>query len=251
LRIVGLEFPERFPMSSLWRVGWQLEGLKVRRCCWNVSSALATDCFLLDLSYYWLFSHHLFFRHRRQTRMKKANETLDPYEERGRTIVAGDIFLARSSSSVSLALAHVTGTTMSNLTYLFQRSYASSCLDLVKMREFVPSQVKDEVTGYKGKITEMVFDPLKIQEVNAKFDAAGYIIPEDFSVIGVTADKKILIWGGVNSVYYLKKGEELDESLEENMAFNDIVDLTTRFKIKNKKTELDDLIAQLKKVYSK
>jgi hypothetical protein len=38
----------------------------------------------------------------------------------------------------------------------------------------------------------------------------------------------------------------LDESLEENMAFNDIVDLTGRFKIKNKKTEIDGLIAKLK-----
>jgi hypothetical protein len=140
---------------------------------------------------------------------------------------------------------------MSNLTYLFQRSYASSCLDIVKMKGSVPCEVEDEVTGYTGKITEIVFDPLKIPEVNAKFEAAGYIVPEDFAVIAVTADKTILVWGGINSVYYLRKGEELDESLEENMAFNDIADLTGRFKIKNKKTELDDLVAQLNKVYSK
>ena len=106
---------------------------------------------------------------------------------------------------------------MSNLTYLFQRSYASSCLDIVKLKASVPCEVEDEVTGYSGKITEMVFDPLKIPETNAKFEAAGYIVPEDFAVIGLTADKKILVWGGVNSVYYLKEGEELDESLEENM----------------------------------
>ena len=140
---------------------------------------------------------------------------------------------------------------MSNLTYLFQRSYASSCLDIVKMKGLVPCKVDDEVTGYTGKITEMVLDPLKIQEVNARFEAAGYIIPSDFAVIALTSNKKILIWGGLNSVYYLKKGEELDKSLEENMAFNDIVDLTGPFKIKNKKTEVDDLITQLKKVYSK
>jgi hypothetical protein len=140
---------------------------------------------------------------------------------------------------------------MSNLTYLFQRSYASSCLDIVKMKGLVPCEVEDEVTEYTGTITEIVFEPLKIREVNGKFEAAGYIIPEDFAVIAVTADKKILVWGGVNSVYYLKKGEELDESLEENMAFNDIVDLTERFKIKNKKAEVDDLITHLKKVYSK
>ena len=139
---------------------------------------------------------------------------------------------------------------MSNLTYLFQRSYASSCLDVVKMKGLVPCEVEDEVTGYKGKITEIVFDPLKIQQVNARFEAAGYIIPEDFAVIALTADKRILLWGGVNSVYYLKKREKLAKSLEENMAFYDIVDLTGRFKTKNKKTEVDDLITQLKKVYS-
>lgn len=119
------------------------------------------------------------------------------------------------------------------------------------MKGLVPCEVEDEVTGYKGKITEMVFEPLKIQEINARFEAAGYIIPEDFAVIALTADKKILLWGGVNSVYYLKKGERLAKSLEENMAFCDIVDLTERFKIKNKKTEVDELIAQLKKTYSK
>ena len=140
---------------------------------------------------------------------------------------------------------------MSNLTYLFQRSFASSCLDIVKMKVFVPCKVEDEVNDYKTTITKMVFDPLKISEVNASFKTSGYIIPEDFAVIAVTSDETILIWGGVNSVYYLHKGEELDDSLEVNLAFNDIVDLTQSFKIKNKKTEIDDLIAQLKRLYSK
>ena len=140
---------------------------------------------------------------------------------------------------------------MSNLTYLFQRSFASSCLDIVKMKAFVPCEVEDEMNDYKTTITEMVFDPLKITEINGRFEAAGYIIPEDFSVIAVTGDETVLVWGGVNSVYYLHKAEELDDSLEVNLAFNDIVDLTARFKIKNKKTEIDDLIAQLKQLYRK
>jgi hypothetical protein len=118
------------------------------------------------------------------------------------------------------------------------------------MKAFVPCEVQDEVTGFKALITEMVFDPLAIREVNAEFSSGGYFIPKDFTVIAVTGDKLILVWGGLNSVYYLKAGETLHESLEENMAFYDVVDLTQRFSIKNKKAELDDLIAQLKKLYS-
>jgi hypothetical protein len=140
---------------------------------------------------------------------------------------------------------------MGNLTYLFQRSYASSCVDVVKMRDSVPCAVEDQVTGYKATIVRVVFDPLRIPAVNAEFGAEGYIIPDDFAVIGVTADKKILMWGGLNSVYYLKKGEKLHASLEKNIAFNDIVGLTKQFKIKNKKAEVDELIAKLKKVYDK
>jgi hypothetical protein len=140
---------------------------------------------------------------------------------------------------------------MSNLTYLFQRSYASSCLDVVKMKDHVPCEVEDEVNRFKTRIIRVVFDPLRIPEVNAGFQAEGFIVPDDFAVIAVTADQKILMWGGLNSVYYLKKGEKLHKSLERNLAFNDIVGLTRHFKIKNKKAEVDELVAQLKKVYSK
>jgi len=140
---------------------------------------------------------------------------------------------------------------MSNVTYLLQRSYASSCLDVMKMRAFVPCQVADELNNYKATITEVVFDPLKVKKTNARYAKSGYIIPRDFAVIALTDDKRILLWGGMNSVYYLQKGEELDKSLEMNLAFNDIVDLTQRFKIKNKKPEIDDLLAQLKELYAK
>ena len=119
----------------------------------------------------------------------------------------------------------------------------------MKMRAFVPCEVADELNSYEATITEVVFDPLKVQETNAHYAKSGYIIPKDFAVITLTADKRILLWGGINSVYYLQKGEELDKSLEMNLAFNDIVDLTQRFKIKNKKPEIDDLLAQLKELY--
>ena len=134
---------------------------------------------------------------------------------------------------------------------MLQRSYASSCLDVMKMRAFVPCEVNDELNNYKATVAEVVFDPLKVKETKAKYAKAGYIIPKDFAVIALTADEKILLWGGMNSVYYLQKGEELDESWEVNLAFNDILDLTQRFKIKNKKTEIDELLAQLKELYTK
>src|SRR3954452_21391840 len=140
---------------------------------------------------------------------------------------------------------------MSNFTYLLQRSYVSSCLHLMKMKALVPCKVANELNKYKATITEVVFDPLKVKETNRKYAKAGYIIPKDFAVIALTADQKILLWGGLNSVYYLKKDEELDKSLEVNLAFNDIVDLTNHFKVKNKKPEVDELIEQLKQLYRK
>jgi hypothetical protein len=55
---------------------------------------------------------------------------------------------------------------MSNFTYLLQRSYAGSCLDVMKMKALVPCEVQDELNKYKATITEVVFDPLKIKEKN-------------------------------------------------------------------------------------
>jgi hypothetical protein len=140
---------------------------------------------------------------------------------------------------------------VSNLTYLFQRLFASSCLDLVKLKAFVPCTVEDKANNYQTTITRIVFEPLKIKEVNAEFAAAGYFIPEEFSVIAVTGDDTILLWGGLNSVYDLHPGEKLDDSGEVNLAFNDIVDLTGPFKIENTKAEIDDLVEQLKETYVK
>ena len=132
------------------------------------------------------------------------------------------------------------------------RSFASRALDVVKMKAFIPCDVENQFKTYKTRIVEHVYDPLRIPEVHARFRAAGYEFSDDMQVIAVTADGEILLWGGLNSVFHLKKGEKIDGAFDEqHLAFNDILDLTERFKIKNKKVEIDEFIAQLKKTYGK
>lgn len=135
------------------------------------------------------------------------------------------------------------------LPYMLQRSFAGDCLDLIKMRSLVPIEAEDEITGYKTTIVEMVFDPMRLAEVNGRFQAAGYIIPDKMNVIGVNEDGTILVWGGPNCVFWLRKGAPISEGLLDNIAFQDLGDLTQQFKIKNKKTEIDEMIAQLKQAY--
>lgn len=137
------------------------------------------------------------------------------------------------------------------LPQMLQRSFAGDCLELTKMRLLVPAEVEDELTGYKAKIVEMVFEPLRIAEVNQRFTASGFILPEETNVIAVNDDDTILVWGGANSVLWLRKGEPIHEDWEPNMAFQDLRDLTDRFNIKNKKAEIDDMIAQIKEAFSK
>jgi hypothetical protein len=69
------------------------------------------------------------------------------------------------------------------LPYLLQRSYASSALDIIKMRDFTPCEVEDQFNTYRTTIVEVVFDPLHISEVNNRFEKAGYDIEESMSVI--------------------------------------------------------------------
>src|SRR3954453_8181573 len=133
---------------------------------------------------------------------------------------------------------------------LLQRSFASRALDVAKMKAFVPCEVDDRLNKYKATIVEAVYDPLRVPEVNATFRAAGYDFADDMQVIAVTEDGSILLWGGLNSVFHLRKGEAIAGAFDEaRLAFNDILDLTNRFKIKNKKAEIDELIAGLKKKY--
>ena len=77
------------------------------------------------------------------------------------------------------------------------------------MKGFVPCEVEDRLNHYKAKIVEAVYDPLCIPEVNARFRAAGYDFADDMQVIAVTEDGAILLWGGLNSVFHLRKGEKI------------------------------------------
>jgi len=118
------------------------------------------------------------------------------------------------------------------------------------MKAFVPCDVDDRLSQYKAKIVEVVFDPLRIPEVNSRFKAAGYDFDDKMQVIALTEDGSILLWGGFNSVFHLRKGERIEGAFDEkHLAFNDILHLTARFKIKHKKVEIDDLLAQLKETY--
>src|SRR6266404_4303137 len=138
------------------------------------------------------------------------------------------------------------------LPYLLSRTYASRALDVAKMKAFVPCEVDDRLNNFRARIVEAVFEPLRIPEVNARFRAAGYDFTDDMQVIAVTEDSSILLWGGLNSVFHLRIGEKIEGAFDEKrLAFNDILDLTQRFKIKNKKVEIDELVAQLKKTYGR
>lgn len=135
------------------------------------------------------------------------------------------------------------------LPFLLQRSLASRALDIVKMKAFVPCDVDEPRLEYKTRIVETAYDPLCVPETNARFKSAGYDVPDDMQVIAVCENGEILMWGGLNSVYHIGKGQKFAALDGEHMAFNDILDLTNRFKIKNKKVEIDELIAKLNDKY--
>jgi hypothetical protein len=140
---------------------------------------------------------------------------------------------------------------MSNLIPpLLQRAYVSRALDVIKMKAFVPCDVEDALTGYRGKIVDVVFDPLRIEDVNAGFRADGYRFDDEMQVIAVNEDGSILLWGGLNSVFHLRRGERISGPFDEkHLAFNDILDLTARFKIKNKRPEINELLGQMRRQY--
>lgn len=140
---------------------------------------------------------------------------------------------------------------MTAFKFLVQRTIASRALEVVKMKAFVPCEVENQFKTYKTRIIEHVYDPLRVEEVNQKFKDAGYDVDDDdVHVIAINEDGSILLWGGLNSVFHLRKGERIAHCLDtKHIAFNDILDLTNRFKIKNKKVEIDELIAKLKMKY--
>jgi hypothetical protein len=139
---------------------------------------------------------------------------------------------------------------MSNWRYLAERSYASSYLDLVKMKGLVPREVQEALTGYKAKIVEMVFDPFQIDEVNKRFKDSGYFIGKDMSVIAVNEDDSILLLGNT-VVYRVSKDEDLKDPLDDShVAFYDVANLTKPLKIKNTRAELDEMFQKLKQKYA-
>lgn len=135
------------------------------------------------------------------------------------------------------------------LPHMLLRSYAGDCLHLIKMRAMVPIDLENSILGYKCRIVEMVFDPARMAEVNGRFTDEGYLIPEKMNVIAVNDDGTILVWGGANCVFWLRKGEPIAKGWDDNLAFEDLGDLTHRFKIRNKKPEIDEMIAELKRVF--
>jgi hypothetical protein len=70
----------------------------------------------------------------------------------------GHGFLAGQTHPPALA-----SESMSNWRHLAQRSMASSFMDIVKMKSFVPCDVEAPLTGYKAKIIQVVFDPLRME----------------------------------------------------------------------------------------
>jgi hypothetical protein len=135
--------------------------------------------------------------------------------------------------------------------YLTNRMIASACLDVLKLKPFVPCEVRDARSELHTKIVEIVFDPLRIDDVNRKFKAAGYEFDaETTMVIAVTDDDSILVWTGNSGVSQVRKSGSADRP-RERRAFSDILGLTFPFKIKNKKAEIDAMLAELRSVYGK
>src|SRR5262245_9130714 len=110
---------------------------------------------------------------------------------------------------------------------LLERFFTTRALDVVKMQDFVPCQVEDELNKYQATITRIVYDPINVPETNAKYRKAGYIFEDaEMQVIAETADGEILLWGGLNSVFHLGKGQKITNAFDpKHLAFNDIVDL--------------------------
>ena len=129
---------------------------------------------------------------------------------------------------------------------------ASTCLDIVKISRFVPCDVKDEMNSYQSTIVDVVFDPLRIDEVNSEFKAAGYEFDDELmKVIAVNDDGSLLLWGGLNAVYHLRKSERMDNPLENNLAFNDILDLTFPFNIKKRRWKLTNCFLSCRRLMVK
>jgi hypothetical protein len=130
---------------------------------------------------------------------------------------------------------------------LVKRSFATHFVKLEKMRTLVPRTVKAQWSGRPIKVKAIVFDPLQLQKVNAKFTDDGFILDDRKYVIAVNADGSILVWGGANSVFRLRAGARITGALDEKrLAFEDISHFTDAFEVDATKKEVDAMIARLK-----
>ncbi|HEY5913132.1 MAG TPA: hypothetical protein VJA21_21285 [Verrucomicrobiae bacterium] len=134
-----------------------------------------------------------------------------------------------------------------NLVKSLQRSFATHFVKLEKMRTLVPRTIKAQWNGRPIKVREIVFDPLQIKKVKAKFTEAGFILDDRKHVLAVNADGSILVWGGANSVFRLRAGARITGALDERrLAFEDIGHFTDAFEVDATKKEVDAMIGKLK-----
>ena len=134
-----------------------------------------------------------------------------------------------------------------NFVKSIQRSFATHFVKLEKIKALVPRTIKAQANGRPIKVREIVFDPLQIKKVNAKFTDEGFILDDKKYVIAVNADRSILVWGGANSVFRLRSGARITGASDlRRLAFEDISHFTDAFEVETTKKEVDAMITRLK-----
>ncbi len=138
-----------------------------------------------------------------------------------------------------------------SISHVVQRLFATHFVQLEKMKHLVPRKIKSQCSSRRMTIAEVVFDPLQIEKVNAKFKGSGFLFDDPMHVIAVNDDGSILLWGGANSVFHLRPGERIRGALDEkHLVFEDIRHLTDLFGIEVKKKDVDEMISKLKARWS-
>ena len=90
-----------------------------------------------------------------------------------------------------------------------QLSFATRFVELEKIKSLVPRTIKAQVKGRRIAVAKVVFDPLRMKKVNAEFKDNGFFLDDRNNVIAMNADGSILVWGGANSVFRLRRGERI------------------------------------------
>lgn len=127
----------------------------------------------------------------------------------------------------------------------------SSGMAIAKLKGFAPFDYEDEQKTFKKRLVEVVYDPLRVREVNEEFRAKGYDVPEEQQVIAVNEDGSILLWGLLDEICCLQKGHKWQDPAGGRRFVCGSPHLTRPFKIRNKKVEIDKLLAQVEKTYGK